>query len=121
MNRTLRYSAAVTLADFSEDAAVLALDELLGEALRGDDTALHVASYELRGRLIMHLVPILQPYDCEEDAEDLADDTLLAVAEGQVRYRRGAGEALAAVLRKARRLAKQHLDDRGKRWRIDER
>jgi hypothetical protein len=121
MNRTLRCSDAVTLPNFREDAAILALDEILAEALRGDDTALHVTSYELRGRIIMDLVPILEPYGCEEDAEDLADDTLLAVAEGQVRYRRGAGQAIAAVMRKARRLARQHLDDRGKRWRVDAR
>jgi DNA-directed RNA polymerase specialized sigma24 family protein len=118
MNRTLRYSAAICLANFSDEAAVLALDETLGEALRGDDTALHVASYELRGRIIMHVSPILEAYGIEEDAEDIADDTILAVAEGEVRYRRGAGEAFAAVMR---RLARQHLDDRGKRWRVDER
>jgi hypothetical protein len=45
---------------------VLALDEVLGEALRGDDTALHVASYELRGRIIMDIAPILEPYGCED-------------------------------------------------------
>jgi DNA-directed RNA polymerase specialized sigma24 family protein len=121
MNRTLCCSAAVTVPDFHDDAAVLALDEMLGEALRGDDTALHVASYELRGRIILDITPILEAYGCEEDAEDLADDTILAIAEREVRYRRGEGEALAAVLRKARRLARQHLDDRGKRWRVDQR
>jgi hypothetical protein len=119
MNPIFRTSAAVTLSVPSDDDGVLALDEVLHEALRGSESALHVAAYELRGRLIFELWPILEPYGCEQAAEDLADDTLLAVLEGEVRARRGQGRAIAAVLCKARRLARQHLKDRGKRWGID--
>lgn len=117
MNPIYRSSACVTLSVSSdEDRVVVALDELLGEALRGSESALHVASYEMRGRLILDIWSILEPYGFEEDAEDLADDTLLAVLEGKVRARRGQGESIAAVMRKGRRLARQHLKERAKRW-----
>ena len=120
MNPLFCSSAAVTLSANSDDASVLALDEVLHEALRGSDSALHVAAYELRGRIIMDVWSILEPFGYEHAAEDIADDTLLAVLEGEVRARRGPGQALAAVMRKARKLTRHYLRERGKRWALDE-
>ena len=121
MNPLFRSSAAVTLSVPSDDdAAVVALDELLHEALRGSDSSLHLAAYELRGRIIMDVWPILEPFGYQHAAEDIADDTLLAVLEGEVRARRGAGQALAAVMRKARKLTRHHLRERGKRWELED-
>jgi len=77
MNPLFRSSAAVTLSvPSSDDSAVVALDELLHEALRGSDSALHLAAYELRGRIIMDVWSILEPFGYEHAAEDIADDTL---------------------------------------------
>jgi DNA-directed RNA polymerase specialized sigma24 family protein len=109
----------VTFAATACEAAALALDDLLGRGMRGSASALHAASYELRGHLIMEVWPILEDVGCEQDAEDVADDVLLAVLEGHVRARRGPGEALAAVMRHARQLADDHVEDTRKRWGLE--
>ncbi len=111
-----RSSARVTLSVSRDvDCPIVGLDELLREALRGSESALHVASYEMRGRLIMDLWSILEPHGLEDDAEDVADETLLAVLEGEVRARRGPGEAFAAVMRMGRRLARRLIAEHADR------
>jgi len=108
----------VTFATTTCEAARLALDELLGKGMRGSASALHAASYELRGRLILEIWPILETAGFEQDAEDLADDAILAVLEGRVRAPRIPGEALAAVMRHARQLAEDHIEETRERWGI---
>jgi hypothetical protein len=121
MNSTNRSVAVpVTFATTSCEAAVLALDELLGKGMRGSASALHAASYKLRARLILEVWPMLEEAGFEQDAEDIADDAILAVLEGRVRAPRGPGQALAAVLRHGRLLAEEHIEDTKERWGIDE-
>ncbi len=121
MNSTNRSVAVpVTFATTTCEAATLALDELLGKGMRGSASALHAASYELRARLILEVWPLLEEGGCEQDAEDIADDAILAVLEGRVRARRGPGQALAAVLRHARLLTEEHIEETKEHWGIDD-
>ena len=120
MNRVHTSAATAIACATPAEAAELALDDLLGEGLRGSESALHTAAYELRGRIIMDVSPILEAGDCEQDAEDVADDTLLDVLEGNVRARRGPGKAIAAVMRRAREIATDYVAAHRENWGIDE-
>jgi hypothetical protein len=115
MNQT-HSTAPVSLFQTSSEEAVLELDDLVREACAGSDSALHVATYQLRARLVFEVTPWLE--GTEVDPEDIADDVILEVLEGCVRARERRGDSLAAVIRRADTLARRHARLWRKHWNV---
>jgi DNA-directed RNA polymerase specialized sigma24 family protein len=115
MNRIHRFNAALTLIPTTSAHAEDDLDRLVRRACMGDETAADLAAYELRGMLILEVLPQLGSDDAQ-DAEDIVDDVLLAMLEGQIQPRRRRGDTLRTVLRLAGVFARRHVRKRRERW-----
>jgi hypothetical protein len=113
---TVHATAPVSLFHTSSEEAVLELDDLVREACAGSESALHVATYQLRARLIFEVTPWLD--GTEVDPEDIADDVILEVLEGRVLARERRGESLAAVIRRADALARRRAKLWRKHWNV---
>jgi len=113
---TTHAAAPVALFHTSSEEAVLELDDLVREACTGGESALHVATYQLRARLIFEVTPWLD--GTEVDPEDIADDVIMDVLEGRVRARERRGDSLRAVLRRADALARRRAKLWKKHWNV---
>ena len=113
MNRHPRGAAARTLDSTSDDESLDQLEALIRLACKGDRNAAHVAIHLIRPHLVLRAAAHMP--GCEEEAEDIAHEVLLAMLEGNVRLRRGPGQALGALLRLAGALADDAMRERAER------
>jgi hypothetical protein len=111
--------APVAASTDAAESSVPTLAQLVHEACHGRRLSLDAAAYELRGRLIRELTPLLDELEVSVDPEDVAHDVILALLEGHVHPRRTPGLTLAAVVRGAKVLARRRAREWCKHWGID--